>query len=322
MLRKLPFLILVVVFSCSQQSVFAQKQQSIELGQVEWLRDYDQALKQAEESQKPVFILFQEVPGCATCRNYGQNVLSNPLIVEAIENCFVPLAIHNNKGGKDREILDLYREPSWNNPVVRMVDAQGVDLIDRVSGNYTAPGLTTAMIKALEKANKSVPTYLDLLNQELQAKTSGNIQQQHYKMYCFWSGEGHLGQAEGVIATKPGFMNGYEVVEVLYDASKISEKALDHHAKSGNCSPLTNKANFRPDIDPQYYLKHSNFRYLPLTPLQRTKINSALGHKKSGTAYLSPQQLAWYQDLSQNSAKQSLYEKPFQAAYATARKNY
>ena len=71
-----------------------------ELGKVNWIRDYDQALEQSKTQDKPVFILFQEVPGCSTCKNYGNNVLSHPFIVEAIEDNFIPLVIYNNKGGR------------------------------------------------------------------------------------------------------------------------------------------------------------------------------------------------------------------------------
>jgi hypothetical protein len=35
----------------------------IELGKVKWSRDYDATLATAVESEKPVLILFQEVPG-------------------------------------------------------------------------------------------------------------------------------------------------------------------------------------------------------------------------------------------------------------------
>ena len=36
---------------------------AVELGTVDWLRDLDVALTQAKAKQKPVFTLFQEVPG-------------------------------------------------------------------------------------------------------------------------------------------------------------------------------------------------------------------------------------------------------------------
>lgn len=34
-----------------------------ELGKVRWLRDHDEALATSKKTQKPVFLLFQEVPG-------------------------------------------------------------------------------------------------------------------------------------------------------------------------------------------------------------------------------------------------------------------
>lgn len=37
--------------------------QPIELGQVRWRRDYEKALAEAEQANKPVLLLFQEVPG-------------------------------------------------------------------------------------------------------------------------------------------------------------------------------------------------------------------------------------------------------------------
>ena len=120
-------------------------QQDVELGKVNWYRDYDVATSLSEKENKPVLILFQEVPGCSTCRNYGKDVLSNPLMVEAIEDLFIPLVIHNNKGGKDRQILNQFNEPSWNNPVVRIVDSKGKNLTPRVSGNYSPKGLHQAM---------------------------------------------------------------------------------------------------------------------------------------------------------------------------------
>ena len=35
----------------------------VELGTVTWLRDHDKAFAGAREVQRPVFLLFQEVPG-------------------------------------------------------------------------------------------------------------------------------------------------------------------------------------------------------------------------------------------------------------------
>jgi len=40
-----------------------EAEQAVELGAVDWLRDYDTAAQQAADQGKPIFLLFQEVPG-------------------------------------------------------------------------------------------------------------------------------------------------------------------------------------------------------------------------------------------------------------------
>lgn len=289
------------------------KTQPVELGKVNWLRDYDKALSEAKRENKQVLILFQEVPGCATCRNYGHNVLSNPLLVEAIEQYFIPLAIYNNKGGKDKAVLDRYNEPTWNNPVVRIVNATGENEVKRLASNYSALGLYLAMDKALEKVSVVPGEYFKLLGEELEANGKGSIKEDYFKMHCFWSGEGHLGNQEGVLSTEPGFMAGYEVVKVKYDENKISKTELEQHASKAQCSAIEKQAGYRIDKDPQYFLKKSKYRYLPLSPIQRTKINSAIANRVDPKQYLSPKQLEWF---NSNTSNEVLYEKPFEKAWA------
>jgi len=130
--------LIITAFILAFVTVGLNSQNTQELGQVDWLRSYDTAIAESKASDKPILILFQEVPGCATCRNYGDNVLSHPLLVDVIEHYFVPLAIFNNKGGEDKKILNKYKEPTWNNPVVRIVDERGDNLIDRINGNYSS----------------------------------------------------------------------------------------------------------------------------------------------------------------------------------------
>ena len=35
----------------------------IELGQVDWLRDHERAFQEAARTERPVLLLFQEIPG-------------------------------------------------------------------------------------------------------------------------------------------------------------------------------------------------------------------------------------------------------------------
>lgn len=289
--------------------------QSIELGTVNWLRDYDEAIAKAQQEDKTIFILFQEVPGCATCRNYGQNVLSEPLIVDAIDNYFIPLAIFNNNGGADAKILRQYNEPSWNNPVVRIVDKNGKPIAKRLAGNYNAAGLVDYMATVFPKSGRAIPDYLAYLNNACSAN-SNRSKTVDFSMYCFWSGEGHLGKAEGVVSTEPGFKSGKEIVRVNFDPAVTNVKKLKRHAEKANCRLMDDGGKFRADKDPQYYLKQSQFKYLPLTPNQRTVINTMLVNKGNPLSVLSPSQET-YLGLVENGAikKEVLYDQDFKEAW-------
>jgi len=73
--------------------------------------------------------------------------------VKAIEGKFVPLAIQNNTGGMDAKILGQYGEPSWNNPVVRFIDATGKDIIERKGQIYSLSAIKARMENALKVFN-------------------------------------------------------------------------------------------------------------------------------------------------------------------------
>ena len=90
-------------------------------------------------------------------------MLSHPLLVEAIETEFVPVAVYNNIKGKDLAVLKRYGEPTWNNPVTRFVDAAGKDLIPRKDRVWSLAGTASRMVLALKAAKRPVPGYLQLL---------------------------------------------------------------------------------------------------------------------------------------------------------------
>lgn len=289
-----------------EQSELVVNPQPVELGKVKWLRGLEDAQQAAEKKDKPIFILFQEVPGCLTCRNYGQDVLSHPMIVEAIETLFVPLAIYNNKGGKDKAALDYFGEPSWNNPVVRIVDEDKKMIGSRVSGNYSQLGIVQAMIYALELENRTIPSYLQLLHEELQANYIGTASAT-VAMYCFWTGEKTYGELDGVISTAPGFMKGREVVTLTYNPNQISyedliqQKIVSHvYTHSAEQAQAANKllgdqsvsstGAFRLDREPKYYMSKTPYRFVPMTELQAARVNAAIGAGQSPNQYLSSRQ--------------------------------
>jgi copper chaperone CopZ len=171
-------------------------------------------------------------------------------------------------------------------------------------------------------SNHQIPQYLSLLQEEYSAR---DVRETHFSMYCFWSGEKNLGNLDGVIATKAGFMNGTEVVKIKYDADRLKENDLISYASHTNCADAVysndqreiNAANklkvktqsegkFRPDNQPKYYTFISDYKYLPMTHLQALKVNTALSNGILPNDYLSPRQLELLSLLKTGKVKKEL----------------
>jgi hypothetical protein len=282
----------------------------VELGLVKWQRNYESALQLAKKEGKPIFILFQEVPGCSTCSTYGKEVMSHPLLVEAIETYFIPLCIYNNKQGEDALILKKYQEPSWNNPVVRVIDDKGRDIINRVGSTYSLGGVVDAIIRAMFQKKIEIPGYLEILHAE---SLSYDKEELVLGMYCFWSGEKAMASINGVRETEAGFMDGKEVVKVKFDPKLISRQDLVAKAKKANCADVVfdngqdylnvevrKRSQFRKDAETKYYLYNSNYKTIPMTSLQALKVNSELANGGKPDYLLSSRQLALIQKSKKN----------------------
>jgi len=282
------FTLMLAPLSCTADT----STQPVEAGKVAWGRDLDAALISSKQTGKPVFALFQEIPGCAGCQQFGRDVMSNPLIVEAIESEFTPLLIHNNKPGKDAEVLRRFGEPAWNFQVVRFLDANANDIIPRKDQVWDTGGIIGRMIATLTKAKRPVPGYLTLLATE----DSPRLKQAVFSMYCFWTGEMALGQIEGVITTEAGFMSGREVTLVRYDPAVISLPQLITVAEKVECAnavhvPAADLADAKavrmtvgtisgyrpaPASDQKKQLSGTTAERLSLSPSQATKVNAWL----------------------------------------------
>lgn len=266
----------------------------VEVGNVAWGRDYDAALTASAESGKPIFLLFQEVPGCVGCKQFGKNVLTDPTVVSKIEDNFVPLLIHNNKGGEDGRIRKKFGEPAWNYQVIRFLDSNGKDIIPRKDRVWTKPELmariekTLAQTKSIEKTSHSSQT----------ARVA-------FCQYCFWTGERKMGALPAVINTEAGFIDGREVTLVTYDPSKITLQNLVRKASAEGVNsdvylddpsllPGSRKlANYRraPDRDQKKQIQGTPFERLSLTPEQATKVNAyARSNPKKAIQYLNTEQ--------------------------------
>ncbi|MFO1030141.1 MAG: VPGUxxT family thioredoxin-like (seleno)protein, type 2 [Planctomycetota bacterium] len=265
-----------------------------ELGKVTFGRDLDAALATSKQTGRPVFLLFQEIPGCATCTGFGKDVLSHPLLVEAIEREFVPVVVRNNVEGPEGEIRKRFVEPAWNNPVVRFLDGQQRDLLPRRDGVFDPHGIATRMAEALAAAKRPLPGYLQIARDESDRRTERAV----FAMHCFWEGEAVLGALDGVVATRSAFHDGAEVVEVTFLPARIGREPLTQAAAAKSCRPVVADAvKAAPSSDQQHALGGTLYGKLPLTPMQRTKVHAALtlagaAAERDADAWLSPSQVA------------------------------
>lgn len=275
MMKTTLFLFCLMIASCKADP--NPSANPVEVGAVTWLRDHPDALAKSKQSGKPIFLLFQEVPGCSGCKQFGKDVLSDPAVVKSIEENFIPLLIHNNKDGKDLEILKLYNEPSWNYQVVRFLDAEGKDIIPRKDRVWTAAEITQRIHAVLEKSGKTGA---------VAPPKAGRLA---ISQSCFWTGEMVIGAIEGVTRTEAGFMDGREVTMVDFDPAKTSPAKIYEEAKLAGVGTgayledpsvlpgskrLTSAYRPAPAGDQKKQIQQTAFQKLVLTPEQATKVNA------------------------------------------------
>lgn len=241
---------------------------------------------------------------------FGRGPLSHPLLVEAIETEFIPVAVRNNVDGAEAEILARFEEPAWNNPVMRFLDGGGRDVLPRRDRIWSAGDTARRLAAALEAAGRAVPPYLRLACAEL---APAGRSRAVFAMHCFWEGEARLGALDGVLATRAGWLAEREVVEVIFDPARLAYGPLVRRALELDCArriftvnaeQLRQARALAPDRavpapatprdaeagDGKYHLRQSPLRYLPLTPLQAARVNSDLAAGKAPARWLSPRQ--------------------------------
>ena len=250
-----------------------------ELGRVSWLRDLEVARAQSRVTGKPVLVLFDEVPGCATVRGFGRDVLSDEAIVSRVERDFIPVAIFNNVGGADRRVLERFGEPAWNNPVVHVIDAEQRPLAPRFDG----PDTKEAFVKLLDgvkAGNEPAPMTVLLA------------------AHCFWECEARLGRLPAAMSSQVGFLEGREVVELTFDSRLSSFVETVRAAEGLDCAlkvftrtetarveaarvvgaraSLTTAPFSLSEKDTKFYLRQAGRELAPLTPLEQVRMNAAL----------------------------------------------
>ena len=125
-------------------------------------------------------------------------------------------------------------------------------------------------------------------------------------------GDVQLGVLDGVVATKPGWIEKVEVVEVTFDPTVVAFETLLRQAETRQCAThvftrtdaqqvIATKAvgdqAKRSDApvrieDDKYYAGRTALKALPMTPLQAAHVNAAVSAKKDFLPLLAPSQRA------------------------------
>ena len=82
---------------------------------------------------------------------------------------------------------------------------------------------------------------------------------------------------------------------MLFDPREGGLAALDGHAHEEGFRPIDGRS-FALDREPQFYLRKSAMRFLPLSPAQRSAINLALPYRRDAKELLSHRQRTWLND--------------------------
>lgn len=226
----------------------------------------------------------------------------------------MPVLVHNNKAGRDAELLERYREPSWNNPVVRFFaagkdGAPGRELLPRRDAVWEGRAVAERVVAALRAAGRPVPRWLDLAVEEL---APGPFERAVLAMPCFWRGEAVLGSIAGVRSVRAGHLEGAEVVDLTYDPARLSLHELLTLASTEGCATrvwvppaslaaaraevgdraraLDAEPRVAPESDHEHDLARSPLRHLALTRLQRVRVNAWLGNGRDPADWLTAAQ--------------------------------
>ena len=95
-------------------------------------------------------------------------------MVDAAHTLFTPVAIYNNtKDDEDAKTRQAFEEPSWNNPVVRIVDTERKDVVKRHANDWSLAGLLGVMKAAREKRGEDLPRWFTLFEREEASRKRG-----------------------------------------------------------------------------------------------------------------------------------------------------
>ncbi len=286
------------------------------LGRVRWLSDYNTALLKMAEENKPMLVYILGNTGNDVLSVRRNEILSHPLIVEAIESNFIPVAV-SPAVAAEHSILSLPGDTKTGT-AMSIVGTDGHPKSKNSDDAAWMKHLTGIMLDALQQEGMAAPVYLKLVNEEFNA--AEKRESAVITLHCFWSGEVELGIEHGIVYTEPGYIGDKEALYLEFNGSAISyedilKSSLDlnliNEAFPMNEQQSTAAHGIMPDkkvVDTtadafvpaprkasyKRYLSKSIYRFVPMTEKQAIMVNNALFLDEDPSEFLSPRQLQMY----------------------------
>ena len=182
----LPIWSLTLSTSASAESPKQLTRTPPELGLIPWERNLAKALSESSATGKPAMVLFDEVPGCGTCKQFGAGPLSHPLVVDA-SALFSCVAIYNNVPGEDERVLKKFKDKIMSSKVLEKLGLEEQKYFvvsshreENINNPKNFEGLINSLNQIAEKYDYPIivsthPRTRNMLNSK-NVKTHKNIQ--------------------------------------------------------------------------------------------------------------------------------------------------
>ena len=275
-------------------------------------------LKASKKLNLPILCVFTSRLGSNSTKNemtmtFANSVLSHPLVIETMEDLFVPVRFCWDLCGKRGEhaatFQKLFLDAKDGNekiknafenddkyPFVAVLDSQGT-IITSLGGKSceckessssngrklctTTPSVgqvSIAMIESLLSFHRNilnpVPRYLKHLEREERAVDSRSTARAFVAMQDSWTGEAEFAQCVGVIGSKAAWFCERELLVILYDSKIISYSEIVRFAIArGRASTIY----YKNDAELEEARKQVAMRNDANTKVEITRLTGSLG---------------------------------------------
>eukprot|EP00043_Microstomoeca_roanoka_P008107 m.78242 g.78242 ORF g.78242 m.78242 type:complete len:152 (-) comp14103_c0_seq1:373-828(-) len=122
---------------------------SHELGSVNWQTDFNQAVQHAMQMHRPIVLFLKHDSGSVEAKDFGQRILSNDTICNAINSDFVPVVVEDEQ--QLEQFMRKYHDASKKANVMMFLHPRDqTEIVPRLAGHgITLKSLSSHLVDSL-----------------------------------------------------------------------------------------------------------------------------------------------------------------------------